>query len=84
MFILDSYYPCVIDQSNFLPSCIAMTQGELLDNITQLVILARQDECLESYCRTAASVCVCTKTLTLPITHELLWVELSYFTCVFF
>ena len=55
--------------------------GELVDNITQLVILARQDECLESYCRTPASVCACTKSLTLPITHELLWLHwsLTYF-----
>ena len=28
-------------------------------------------------------VWACTKTLTLPITHELLWIELSYFTCAF-
>ena len=55
------------------------------DFIHVIHFLARRDECPESYCLTPGvgiSVRV-HKNLTLPITHKLLLLELSYFTCVF-
>ena len=68
MFLLYSYSPSAIEQYYFLPSLIAMTQGELLDNITRLVILSSPGQISGELLLTPGD----RVRKNLPIIHELL------------